>query len=89
MDDLMDKTSYGKAARQKFGAVPDGFHVFAAEWIGDGPTTWTAMRVKGAQFTGRRRVPGTTMETIVTKQEMSAHHKPPNDQANRLAPQQE
>lgn len=27
MDSLMDKTSYGRAARQKFGALPDNFHV--------------------------------------------------------------
>jgi hypothetical protein len=72
MDDLMDTTSYGKAARQKFGAVPDGFHVYAAEWLGETPAEWKSMRVTGAQFKGKRRVPGTTMTTIVTREEMAA-----------------
>jgi len=72
MDDLMDKTSYGKAALRKFGAVPDGFHVFSAEWLGDNPKDWKTMRVMGAQFQGKRRVPGTTMATILTREEMEA-----------------
>ena len=71
MDDVMDTTSYGKAARRKFGTVPDGFHVFSAEWLGDKPEDWKTMRVKGAQFKGKRRVPGTTMTTIVTREEMA------------------
>jgi hypothetical protein len=73
MDDLMDQTSYGKAARLKFGAVPDGFHVFKAEWLGDKPEDWEQMRVTGAQFVGKRRVVGTTMATIVTRKEMAAY----------------
>jgi hypothetical protein len=72
MDDLMDLTRYGKAARLKFGAVPDGFHVFKAEWLGDEPEEWKSMRVTGAQFKGRHRVPDTTMATIVTREEMQA-----------------
>lgn len=72
MDDLMDTTSYGKAARKKFGAVPEDFHVFRAEWLGDKPEDWKSMRVTGAQFRGKRRVPGTTMTTIVTCTEMQA-----------------
>ena len=35
MDDIMDKTAYGQAALSKFGAVPEGFRVFAAKWLGD------------------------------------------------------
>ena len=72
MNDEMDNTSFGKVARQKFGAVPDGFHVYSAELLGDKPEDWQSMRVRGAQFKGRRRVPGTTMTTIVTREEMAA-----------------
>lgn len=69
----MDKTSYGKAALQKFGAVPEGFHIYYAGWLGAKPEDWKSMRVKGAQFNGRRRVRGTTMSTIVTCEEMAKH----------------
>ncbi|MFM2053919.1 MAG: hypothetical protein RL456_1956 [Pseudomonadota bacterium] len=72
MDDIMDKTRYGQAALRKFGAVPEGFHVFKAAWIGEEPKDWKSMRVTGAVFAGRRRVPHTTMETIVTAEEMEA-----------------
>jgi hypothetical protein len=71
IDDIMDKTSYGQAALRKFGAVPDGFHIFEAGWIGARPEDWKSMRVTGAQFVGRRRVPHTTMSTIVTVDEMA------------------
>ena len=73
MDDLMDTMNYGKAALRKFGAVPEGFHLYSAEWLG-GPTPakWTRMRVTGAVFKGRRRVPKTTMTTIVTLEEIRA-----------------
>jgi hypothetical protein len=72
MDELMDKTSYGKAAMRKFGAVPDGFHVYAAKWLGKRPEDWKTMQVTGAQFNGKRRITGTTMTTIVTVEEMDA-----------------
>ena len=78
MDDLMDNTSYGRAARLKFGAVPDCFHVFNAEWIGERPGDWTHMRVMGAEFEGSKRLPGTTMVTMVTRAEMDACREPPN-----------
>ncbi len=72
-DDVMGQTSYGKAAMKKFGAVPEGFQIFEAGWIGAKPKDWTRMRVKGAQFRGSRRIPGTTMTTIVTSEEMAQH----------------
>lgn len=81
MDDIMTKTSYGKAALKKFGAVPDGFEIFAAGWIGKNPKDWNAMRVTGAQFNGRKRIPNTTMTTIVTSAEMDAEDVTPNDLA--------
>lgn len=68
----MDTTTYGKAAFRKFGSVPDGFHIFRAEWLGKRPEDWKSMRVTGAQFVGKRRIPGTTMSTIVTQDEMAA-----------------
>ncbi len=71
--DAMDKCSYGRAALQKFGAVPDGFHIFRAEWLGEHPEYSDRMKVTGAEFKGRRRVPGTTMTTIVTREEMAKH----------------
>lgn len=67
----MDKTSYGQAAMRKFGTVPEGFHIFSAEWLGNGLPS-DRMRVKGAQWRGKRRVPNTTMTTIVTREEMNA-----------------
>lgn len=70
MDDVMDKTSYGRAALKKFGAVPEGFHIFKAAWIGERPEDWERMVVTGAQFNGRRRIPHTTMQTVVTREEM-------------------
>lgn len=69
MDDLMDKTGYGRAALAKFGAVPEGFHVFFGSWSKDR----TRMLVKGAQFKGNKKIPHTTMETIVTVEEMQAY----------------
>ena len=69
--ETMDDTRYGKAALQKFGAVPDGFHIYCAEWLGEMPAEWTRMRVTGAAFKGRRRIPGTTMTTIVTSEEIA------------------
>lgn len=72
MDDLMDKTSYGVVAMRKFGAVPDGFHIFCSEWLGDKPAEWDRMRVTGAVFVGSHRTPGTTMTTTVTLAEMDA-----------------
>ena len=74
----MDRMSYGQAALRKFGAVPDGFHIFAAAWLGEKPEEWKSMRVTGAQFNGKRRVPGTTMQTIVTEAEMAEFRDPPN-----------
>ena len=74
-DDIMDRSSFGRAALAKFGAVPDGFHIFSSEWLvksGQKPEDWKTMRIKGAQFKGKRRVPGTTMTTIVTREEMAA-----------------
>lgn len=71
-DNCMDITSYGKAARKKFGSVPADFEVFKAEWLGDKPENWKTMRVTGAQFRGSRRVAGTTMTTIVTREDMAA-----------------
>jgi hypothetical protein len=73
MLEVMDNTSYGKAARVKFGAVPEDFHIFEASWVGKRVEDWKSMRVKGAQFKGNRRVPGTTMVTIVTRDEMAAN----------------
>lgn len=81
MNYSMDTMSYGKAALQKFGAVPEGFHVFSAKWLGDKPEDWTSMKVTGAQFKGNRRVPETTMTTIVSKEEMDVHRT----DAQRLA----
>jgi len=78
MDDVMSRTSYGKAALKKFGAVPEGFEIFAAGWIGKTPKDCNAMRVTGAQFKGRKRVPNTTMTTIVTAEEMDAEDMTPN-----------
>lgn len=76
MEDVMSKTSYGKAALKKFGAVPEGFEIFSAGWIGKKPEDWKTMRVSGAQFKGRRRIPHTTMTTIVTLEEMQAEVEP-------------
>ena len=36
------------------------------------------MRVKGAQFRGRRRIPRTTMTTIVSMEEMDRYRYPPS-----------
>ncbi len=69
---LMDTMDYGKAARKKFGAVPANFHVFSAEWLGDKPENWKTMKVTGAQFDDKKRIPHTTMATIVSLEEMAA-----------------
>jgi uncharacterized membrane-anchored protein len=67
----MSNTSYGRCALRKFGAVPEGFEIFYSEWLdAEKPGAWTRMRVKGAVFKGRRRVPRTTMETILTSEEI-------------------
>jgi hypothetical protein len=71
-DDIMDDTTFGRAAFKKFGAVPEGFRIYRAAWIGDKPADWKSMRVTGAQWKGKRRVPGTIMSTIVTIDEMDA-----------------
>ena len=76
MEDVMSTTCYGKAALKKFGAVPEGFEIFSAGWLGEKPEDWKTMRVSGAQFKGRKRIPHTTMTTIVTVEEMQAEELP-------------
>ncbi len=76
MDDVMSKTSYGQVALKKFVEVPDGFEIFSAGWIGEKPEDWKTMRVTGAQFKGRKRIPHTTKTTIVTREEISAFDLP-------------
>lgn len=66
----MDKSAFGRAALKKFGQVPEGFSIFKAAWLGEKPADWKSMCVTGAQFKGKRRVPGTTMSTIVTRDEI-------------------
>lgn len=72
VEDLMSKTSYGQVALRKFGTVPKGFEIFSAGWLGKKPEDWKTMRVTGAQFKGKKRIPHTTMTTIVTVAEMEA-----------------
>ncbi len=78
MTDSMSATIYGKAALKKFGAVPEGFEIFSAGWLGKKPKDWKTMRVTGAQFKGRKRIPHTTMQTIVTIEEMLAEESQHN-----------
>ena len=80
----MSKTSYGQAALRKFGTVPEGFEIFSAGWLGKKPKDWKAMRVTGAQFKGKKRIPNTTMTTIVTVEEMDAI-KSPNTEVDRAS----
>jgi len=70
MEDVMSATAYGKAALKKFGSVPEGFEIFSAGWIGEKPGDWKTMQVTGAQFKGEKRIPNTTMTTIVTVAEI-------------------
>ena len=73
MEDVMNDSGFGRAAMVKFGSVPDGFRVICAEWIGERPSEWKTMRVTGAQFVGSKRIPRTTMSTIVTREEIDAN----------------
>lgn len=82
MEDVMSKTSYGQAALKKFGTVPEGFEIFSAGWIGEKPKDWKTMRVSGAQFKGKKRIPHTTMTTIVTVEEMKAIESPNTELAD-------
>ncbi len=66
----MDSTAFGKAALAKFGAVPEGFHIFCAGWIGKRPEDWKSMRVQGAQFDGDKLLRGTKLSTVVSLKEM-------------------
>jgi hypothetical protein len=66
----MDESAFGKIARKKFGAVSENFHIFYAGWMGN-PESYEKMKVKGAEFKSNKRVPFSTMETIVTAQELA------------------
>ena len=78
--DLMDATSYGKAARQKLAPVSDNFRIYQAGWLGNKPSDWTVMEVIGMDFReaksgpnkGKLVVPvkGTKRTAYVTVDEM-------------------
>lgn len=78
----MENTTYGKAALSKLAPVAENFRVFEAGWLGDKPSEWTVMEVKGMEFraakTGPRKgelvvpVPGTKRTVYVTRDEMRA-----------------
>lgn len=77
MDDLMNKTAYGRAAMKKFGAVADDFFIFSAGWVEDAPKDWKTMKVAGARFKGSRRIARTTMKTLVTAEEIEKEREAP------------
>lgn len=77
-EDLLASTSFGKAALQKLGAVPENFRLYSAGWIGKRPEDWKVMRVSGRVFRASKDgkldipVPGTIQSVIVTRDEMRA-----------------
>lgn len=76
----MENTSYGKAALSKLAPVAENFRIFEAGWLGDKPSEWTVMEVKGMEFReaktgpnkGKLTVPvaGTKRTAYVTLDEM-------------------
>ncbi len=91
----MENTSYGRAALSKLAPVAENFRIYEAGWLGDKPSEWTVMEVKGMEFraakTGPNKgkltvpVPGTKRTVYVTEDEMRAFEVPPNDQAQPTA----
>lgn len=46
----MNKTSYGKAALEKIGEVPENFFIYSAGWLENNPKDFDTMEVTGAVF---------------------------------------
>lgn len=78
--DLMTNTPYGKAALKKLAPVAENFHIFEAGWLGDKPSEWDTMKVRGCVFReaksgpnkGKLSIPvkGTTRTAYVNRKEM-------------------
>lgn len=83
MDKIMESASYGKAALERFGPVPENFRIYAAGWLGDKPEEWRVMGVTGAEFraakSGKNKgklcimIPGTKRTAYVTREDMAKH----------------
>lgn len=79
--DIFAPLPFGKAALKKLGPVPENFRLYCAGWLGDRPSEWDTMEVKGAEFraakTGPNKgrltieVPGTRRTVYVSKAEMA------------------
>lgn len=75
--------SYGVIALQKLAPVHPNFRLYAVAWLGDKPSEWTVMEVKGAEFreakSGSNKgklsilVKGTTRTAYVTQKEMDEY----------------
>lgn len=78
----MDSAPFSKVARRKLDPLAEGFRFYCAEWLGEKPEDWHAMRVTGACFrpakSGPRKgqlvvpLPGTKRSAIVTREEIAA-----------------
>lgn len=78
--DIFAEQSYGKAALQKMGPVPENFRLTRSEWLGDKPVDWHIMKVTGAEFrvakkgpnAGKLSIPlkGTSRTAYVTREEI-------------------
>lgn len=89
MSDIMNKTTYGRAALEKLSPVAENFIIYAAGWLGDKPGEWTVMEVTGAQFraakTGKNKgklvipIQGTKRTAFVTKDEMNRYEALENE----------
>lgn len=82
-DDPMGNTSYGRAAKEKMGDLPENFRIYGAGWLGDDPKHWDTMHVVGAEFreakSGKNKgrltimIPGTKREVWINKQDIARH----------------
>lgn len=83
--DLMDSTSYGKAAKNKLAPVHENFRIYSAEWLGDRPEEWEVMKVTGMEYRAAKSGPnkgklvipvkGTQRTAYVTMEEMDQFKK--------------
>lgn len=77
----MESTTYGKAALAKLALVPKNFRLYEAGWLGNKPSEWNVMEVKGMEFREAKSGPnkgklttplaGTKRTVYVTKEEIN------------------
>ncbi len=90
----MEDTIYGKAALAKLAPAPKNFRLYEAGWLGNKPSEWNVMEVKGMEFREAKSGPnkgqltmpiaGTKRTVYVTKEEMGTPTQVLNPEKSKI-----